>query len=279
MNPLEVFLSWSSITFQLALCCFVFARQAHRALPLFSAYVYVITVISIGVCLLQWRWGFYSTGAYYTFWASAYIFGVARSLAILELCRFELRQYRGIWALVWRLLASVALLFLVHGIIDAHGQPDGIAIFGSTFLRDLAFASVAILIALLLIRRYYGLALDPLQRLVAAGMCLTCTVDALGYTFFRNALTGYLYSWFVASQKASWQALFPQIRLLDDIWSAVHLAAFMVAIGIWCYALREPVSRPQRPTLLPVEVYGEMSPAINAQLAAFNGRLSELLKS
>jgi hypothetical protein len=50
-------------------------------------------------------------------------------------------------------------------------------------------------------------------------------------------------------------------------------------MGIWCYALRRPLPAPSEgPTMLPAEVYREMSPAINMRLATFNNRLVELLK-
>jgi hypothetical protein len=53
----------------------------------------------------------------------------------------------------------------------------------------------------------------------------------------------------------------------------------MTAMGIWCYALRKPIpERADAPELLPVEVYRELSPAINMRLATFNNRLVELLK-
>jgi hypothetical protein len=71
----------------------------------------------------------------------------------------------------------------------------------------------------------------------------------------------------------------PQIEHVVDMWSTVHLFSFMLSMGIWCFALRKPVPEPsERPALLPVEIYRDLSPAINMRLAAFNDRLMELLK-
>jgi hypothetical protein len=279
MNQLESFLLCSTIAFEIVVCGFVFTRKVQQILPLFSAYVYILLIGSIVLWIADEFVGFRSSFAYYAYWVNLLVNAVARSAAIAELCRYGLRNYRGIWALVWRALAVVSLFLLGHAAWDAWGQPNGIAIYGTTLDRDLALASITILAVLLLIRNYYGLVLDPLQRLIAVGICFVCVVDVIGNTILRNLFTGYLYSWFLTSQKALWPSLEPQIRRLDDIWSTVHLFAFMFSMGIWCYALRKPVLAPsERPVLLPAEVYREMSPAINIRLSTFNNRLLEMLK-
>jgi hypothetical protein len=213
------------------------------------------------------------------YWGTLLLNALARSVAIAELCRYGLRNYPGIWALAWRVLGAMSALLFAHAAWDAWGQPNGIAIYGTTLDRDLALASITILALLFLIRKYYGLAFEPLQRLIAAGICFVCAVDVIGNTILHNLLTGYLFSWFLTSQKALWPVLEPQVRRLDDIWSTIHLFAFMFSMGIWCYALRKPVPAPSEiPVLLPSEVYREISPAINMRLSAFNNRLVELLK-
>jgi hypothetical protein len=263
----------------MVVCGFVFKRKLHRILPLFSAYAFTLLTVSIALWLVYDFAGFRSSFSYYAYWVNILVNAVARSVAIAELCRYGLRSYRGIWALVWRFLAVLSVLLLFHAGWDAWGQPNGIAIYGTTLDRDLALASITVLASLFLIRKYYGLALEPLQRLIAAGICLVCAVDVIGNTILRNLLTGYLFSWFLTSQRALWPALEPQVRRLDDIWSTVHLLAFMFSMGVWCYALRKPVPAPSEiPQLLPAEVYREMSPAINLRLHTFNNRMVELLK-
>jgi hypothetical protein len=279
MNSLESFLIWSTLSFEFALCGFVFVRKVQRILPLFAAYTCVLLTCGIGVLLTYAYFGFSSLNSYYAYWGSVILNAAARSLAIAELCRYGLRAYRGIWALVWRVLASLSILLLVRVAMDARGQPNGVAIYGATLDRDLALASIVILAVLLLIRNYYGLALEPLQRAIAAGICFICAVDVIGNTIFRQLYTGSLFSWFLTSQKSLWPVLRPQIMRVDDIWSTVHLFAFMFTMGIWCFALRKPLpAQTESPVLLPVEVYREMSPAINMRLATFNDRLVGLLK-
>ena len=145
--------------------------------------------------------------------------------------------------------------------------------------QDLDIASVAILAALLLVHNYYGLSLEPLQRKIAAGICLVCAVDVFGDTILISLFTGYLFPLFAANRTPLWSTLEPQILRAKDLYSTFHLFCFMAAMGIWCYAVRKPVPAPAKaPMLLPAEVYREMSPAINLRLSAFNDRLVELLK-
>lgn len=279
MNQLETALQWSTLFFEVALCGFVFARKVQRTLPLFSIYAYILLVDTLALWLTYRHFGFSSFASYNAFYGTLILNAIARSLAIVELCRYGLRAYRGIWALVWRILTAFSVLLLAHVVIDAWGQPNKIAIYGLTIDRDLALASIVILGLLLLIRNYYGLALNSLQRAIAAGICFICAIDLVGETVLRNLYTGYLFNWFLESQKAQWQALRPEIMRVDDIWSTVHLFCFMFTMGIWCFVLRKPVPAPsERPVLLPAEVYRELSPAINLRLATFNDRLVELLK-
>jgi hypothetical protein len=279
MNHLESFLFWSALSLEIVLCGFVFTRKVQRILPLFAGYTYVVLAGAVGVWLTYQYCGFSSPISIKAYWGSILLNAAARSLAIAELCHYGLRAYRGIWALVWRVLAALSMLLLARAAVDAWGQPNGVAIYGATLDRDLALASIVVLTALLLIRKYYGLALEPLQRAIAIGICFICAIDVIGNTILRNLFTGYLFSWFLTSQKALWPALSSQVQHVDDIWSTVHLFSFMFSMGIWCYALRKPIpARAEAPKLLPAEVYREMSPAINLRLTTFNNRLVELLK-
>lgn len=278
MNHLEIVLSWFTLFFEVVLCGFVFARKVQRVLPLFAIYAWVLLVDTATIWLIYKYFGFSST-SYDAFYGSLLLNATVRSLAILELCRYGLRDYRGIWALVWRILAILSVLLLARVAVDAWGQPNKIAIYGTAIDRDLALASIVILGVLLLIRNYYGLALNSLQRAIAAGICFICAIDVIGETLLRSLYTGYLSDWFLESSKAQWSALASTYRHVNDTWSTVHLFCFMFSMGIWIFALRKPVPEPsESPVLLPAEVYRELSPAINMRLSAFNDRLVELLK-
>jgi hypothetical protein len=279
MNHLENFLFWSALSLEIVLCGFVFTRKVQRILPLFAGYTYVVLAGAIGVWLTYEYFGFSSPISIKAYWGSILLNAAARSLAIAELCRYGLRAYRGIWALVWRVLTALTMLLLARAAMDAWGQPNGVAIYGATLDRDLALASIVILAVLLIFRNYYGLALESLQRAIAVGICFICAIDVIGNTILRNLYTGYLFAWFLEGEKALWPALSSQVQRVDDIWSTVHLFSFMLSMGIWCFALRKPIpARAEAPDLLPASVYRELSPAINLRLSAFNDRLVELLK-
>jgi hypothetical protein len=279
MNRLELLLAFLTLLSLTTLCGFILARNVLRLLPLFAIYSFVLLFSTGSVWLAYEHFGFHSLASYYIYWGTVLLNAVARSLAIAELCRYGLRAYRGIWSLVWRVLTILSILLIARTIYDAWGQPNRVAIYGTTIDRDLALASIVILLALLLFRNYYGIALERLQRGIALGICLICVVDVIGNTVLRNIFTGYFLSFFMASQVAVWSAMSAQVERINDLWSTIHLAAFMSTIGIWCFALRKPLpARQESPVMLPSEVYRDLSPAINMRLASFNTRMVELLK-
>ena len=279
MNLLENILSWLSLIFLLILCAFIFARKLYRFLPLFAIYCSVLLVGTVTVWSVYEISGFNSHFSYFAYWCSVLVNASARSLAIMELCRYGLRAYQGIWALIWRILAMLSIFLLAHAAVDAWGQPRRLAIYGMTLDRDLAFASIVVVAALLLLRNYYGIALEPMQRAVSLGICIICAVDAVGNTILRNLFTGYLYSWYLITQKALWPQLDSQVHHVTDLWSTIHLLFFMLSVGVWCFGLRKPLTaRRPDPVLLPSHAYRDMSPEINLRLASFNTRMVELLK-
>lgn len=279
MNLVESALSWAILLFEVALCVVVFLRRVERSLPLFAAYASTCAISCLLVICVYRGVGYDTAAAYWSYWISTYVQLLARSLAIVELCAYGFKNYRGIWALSWRVLGVLSIVLVGRAAIDAWGQPKGIAIFGITLGRDLALASVAVLAVLVVIRNYYGIGLDSFQRLIAAGVCLNCVVDAIGNTVILNLYTHDFLAWFSDSQRTQWPALWPLVRRAQDAWSSAHLISFMVSIAIWCYALRKPLpANAEKPQLLPARVYREISPAINVRLTAFNDRLVELLK-
>jgi hypothetical protein len=279
MNHYEILLTSITLGIEIVLCSIAFVRRVQSVLPFFAIYAFALLAHTIGMWIVYQTFGFQSQVAYYCYWISLLFNAAMRSLAIAELCRYKLSMYRGIWGLVWRLLFGVSILFFLHAAFDTWGQPNRLAIYSVTLDRDLDIASVAILAALLLIHNYYGLTLEPLQRTIAAGICFICAVDVIGNTILRNLLSGYLFPLFAASHSSIWLVLKPQYDRITDLWSTIHLICFMAAMGVWCYALRKPIpARVDAPELLPVEVYRELSPAINLRLSAFNDRLAELLK-
>jgi hypothetical protein len=270
MNHLELLLYWSTAVFQIILCILVFARKLYQRLFFFTIYATVLAAGTLGIQLIYHHFGFHSTQSHSAYWILTMVDVVAASLAVAELCRYKLRGFKGIWGLAWRGLTLLALFFLVNALVDAWGQPNKIAIYGLTIGRDFGISSVAILLALLLIRNYYGLSLEPLQRAIATGMCLFCIVDTASNTLLKDLFSNYISS---SPEHAS------QIAHAGDLWNIIQSSAFIVSMGIWSFALRKPLPvAEQDPVLLPAEVYDEVSGSVNLQLRAFNERLLGLLR-
>jgi len=234
----------------------------------------------MGLPLVYYHFGFRSPTSYFFFWLTIGAIVIARFVAIAELCRYELQAYQGVWALTWRILALLAVFFLAHAAVDAWGQVNVIAIYGSSIARDIEISSIVILLAMLLIRNYYGLTLEPLHMWIAIGMLFISIIDATNNTFLHLAFTGRLFSWFFGRYESSWSDMRSQIEHVNYVWNVIRTSGLVASVSIWCYALRKPLPAPaQKPDLLPAEVYGTLSPAVNLRLRAFNERLEEMLKS
>jgi hypothetical protein len=204
---------------------------------------------------------------------------LARTFAVAELCRYELRAYQGIWALAWRALAVLAVFFLANATIDAWGQLNRIAIYELTIERDVEISSILILIVMLLVLKYYGLPLEPLHRWIALGICLVSIIDVMNNTVLHNAFAGALSSWFHTASASSWSGLKSQVESANDLWNLIHICGLMAAMSIWSFGLRKALpATAQAPVLLPADVYRDLSPAVNLRLRAFNDRLLEMLK-
>jgi hypothetical protein len=262
------------------LCVLIYLRKLHRRLPFFTAYSVLSLASILGVALCYYHFGFRSMTSYNAFWLTTGLIVMSRSLAIGELCRYELRAYQGIWALTWRVLALLVVFFLGHAAVDAWGQEGGIPIYGLTIERDITTSSIVILLALLLIRAYYGLSLEPLHIWIAAGMLLISIIDMFSTIHLRNSFTGNLMFWFFGRYANSWSSLKAQIESATGLWNTIRTSGDIISISMWCYALRKPLPAPAtKPVLLPAEVYRDLSPAVNLRLRAFNDRLQGMLKS
>jgi len=269
-----------TVGFEILLCTLVYLRNLERRLPFFATHSTLLLIGTVGLALVYHHFGFQSTASFNAYWLTAGLIMVSRGFAVGELCRCELRAYRGIWALAWRVLTVLAVFFLGHAAVDAWGQTDRISIYGLTIERDFGISSIAILLAMLLIRNHYGLALGPLEKWVAVGMSFVCVFDVLNNTVLRDAFTEYLSFWFFTKYAPFWSEMKSDLVRANDWWNAIRTSAFVVSMSIWCYALRKPLPAPaQDPVLLPAEVYRELSPAVNLRLRAFNDRLMGLLKS
>ena len=251
-------LLWALSTFlQLSLCALIFWRGLHRRLPLFTSYVVLVLLFGPLLWWVYRHWGFGSRQAWYFAWSAQGVVLFARGLAVAELCWKILRAYGGVWGLAWRVLAGLAVLLTVHGLVDAQRDVHWVIPFVLTAERDLELAIAVILLSLLTICVYYRIGLEPSQRWIVLGLCFYSIIQALNNSFLRNWLSAHI--------------LF---------WNEVRLLSFEIAIVVWCVALWKPLpaERPA-PVLLGQQVYDELTPQVNYRLRILNQRLLEILRS
>lgn len=270
MTHLEFLLFWFFAGLETLLCVLVYSRGLQRRLPFFAVYATSMLICCALDGIVYAAFGFQSSASYYVAWIGIAVTLAARSAAIAELCRQSLRAYRGIWALTWRLLITVTTLFFVYAAVDARGQLNWPTTFALTVERDVEITSVAVLLTILLIANYYQLSFGPVEITLGSGLLLYCVVTFINDSAFRSIFAYYLPSWTTMKFQADRAVV---------LWNTVYSVASDASLAIWCVALRKPLPEPaEPPILLPVEVYQELSPAINLRLRAFNARLLELLK-
>jgi hypothetical protein len=256
---------------EVLVCALAYSHGLYRRLPFFTAYL-TLGVISAG---LRWviygAFGFGSWAAYDTAWVANAILLAARGLAIGELCFCLLRAYRGIWALAWRILLGVSFLLLLHAAVESASRPYWLNTFVLALDRDLELAATGVLVALLLIGRYYTLEMDSLERRIAGGFCFLSIVMVTTNAAMVQT---------VGRHFPDWLGYYRRIGQVQTLWSSAQGLAAVGVLAMWAAALRHPIpaARPV-PVLLPDSAYRELSPAVNFRLRAFNARLSELLKS
>ncbi|MBI3669763.1 MAG: hypothetical protein HY237_08300 [Acidobacteria bacterium] len=227
-----------------------------RRLPVFTGYLFLVVAHEIGWWAIVHSSGYASPPAFYFYWVSQALLLSARALAIAELCQSILRPYRGVWALAWRILLVTASGLLSYAAWASFGNRAWITLFILTAQRGLELAAVAILITLMLISRYYGIQVQPLQRLIALGLGFYSAVQILNNSFMREFL-GHYFDW----------------------WNWVRASSFQVALVLWLLALRKPLpATAPAPALLPQEIYDDLTPQVSYRLRALNDRLLEMLK-
>ncbi len=250
------FLAMASSLLQLAVCVLAWRRRLYLRLPLFTAYLTLLLVRTLFLWVLYLSVGYDSPLSFQGYWVSQGILLAARGVAVAEIAWRAVREYRGVWALGWRLLCGIALLLLVHAAVDARGAASWIAPFLLTAERDLELAVLGILVVLLTLCRYYGIRLEPVQKMVALGMGFYSAIQSLNNSFVQDWLARYF-----------------------TAWSAVRVFSFEVTLVIWLVALRRPLpAAAPAPVLLPQKLYDELSPQVNNRLRVLNQRLLEILK-
>jgi hypothetical protein len=270
LTPLNYAL-WLVVTsFEVIVCALAYWFGLYRTLPFFTGFLTVLVAQTGFLWVVYRKFGFGSWAAYDAAWGANALMLVAQALVIGELCYCLLRAYPGIWALARLILVAVAFLFVLNAALVAAYRTYWLDTFVLRLDRDLNLASVGVLVTLLLIGRYYQLELDPLERRVAAGLCVWSVVMTITNAFMAQA---------AATHLPSWHGYYYWLNQIYTWWYSARAIPVLCVLIAWALALRQPVpaARPA-PVLLPASAYGDLSPDVNLRLRALNMRLMELLK-
>ena len=229
----------------------------HRNIRLFPYFtIYLLANLTTAVILLHTyhTYGKDSWTAYFVAYGSQAIMLCLRALAVAELCRRLLGQYRGIWSLAWRELPSCAVLILAYAwiyaaIVPRHDLASGVIAAG----RALEMSMAVVIVVLFLFLRHYEVVSDPSIRSLALGFLVYSCVSVLNFTILDE------YS-----------------RPYEALWSATTVFSYLVCLFVWAWALRKTVPHSifGSSSLFAKSVYQRISPEVNARLRALNEQLS-----
>lgn len=246
-----------SFLLQLFVCGILIFRGHFRTLPFITAYIALNICQSVLLYLVYRRFGRLSPPAYAAGWWSEAVTVLARVFATVEIIHRALISYRGIWGLVWRLLALISLAVSIVVALASRGDIDW-ALLHADRGYHLIFA-VATVGCLLLIR-YYGISVGRVYRTLLSTLCFYSCVKILLNTVLQNIL-------------------YAQYLEYGAIWHIVSLFSYIVVLALWAEGLWHPLPaiEPQR-AVLPSSVYQRVAPEINLQLEAINKRLMGFFK-
>jgi hypothetical protein len=251
----SVLWTWGiSVAIQTVVCFVLFFKGYFRKLPLFTAFVATNICQAVFMYIIYVQFGVKSESAKWTIWLSEPAILILRTLATAEVLNLILKPYRGIWGLLWRVMAVGFGGVLLYAVIESgRNIPWAIALTHRGF--HLAFA-VSLVAGLLLIR-YYSIPLESLYKLILAGFCFySCTVvlaDTLGQWAILHGLGDF---------QTIWQFT------IASIYAGIQIAW---AVELW----RAAPSEESSPALLASSLYQQISPQINERLYALNEQLSQ----
>ena len=230
------------------------ARGLWRQLPLFTTYLCLVVVVDVVRDAVLARAGVSSAAYAWTYWRSQELLVVARATVLADLCRAALGRYLGVWQLARLLLLGGACTLLVLADVRTVGT-RGMTSYFLYVERELEIAIVVTLLLLLLVSRYYGVELGPPLGGIIFGLVFYSSIVVINTTIRMGPLP------------LSWQ-----------VFSYVGVVAYLVALGIWAYALRRPLAEPARLVLAGAEQFAEAGAAVDQRMRELNARLLQLIR-
>jgi len=240
----------ASFAIRIVLLALLLSRKNYRRFPSLTFYILIVSVKSVFLYFAYAHWGFDSPTVWPLAWASIAVGICARALAVAELCRLIIARYKGVWALTWRLLLASSIVTLLFSLLAIRGGWFSIITIAQLGVE---LAITVVIVGLLVLGKYYQVALEQPFQSLALGFCLYSSFSVLNNTVWQRLLSQY-----------------------DHLWNVLGMLAFLASLLIWVGALRTPYpASAQEEVLLPASVYGNLSPAITSQLKELNRSLGE----
>ena len=237
-------------TLQIALLCLIFVRGHYRHFSAFT--VYLVGTIAQGVTEfgLYRHFGYSNESSRIATWTVQAVVTLLRCVAVLEVCRHVFAGYRGVWALIWRVLLFSVPLVVVLTLLSSTSRLDTRIFYAD---RAASLATSMVIVAVVLFARFYQVqALEPTRSIAIGFFLYSC------FTLINNTV---LESW--------WSAYGP-------MWTFLETCAFIACLLVWGWALRKEPVIVEAPQLIPADVYRDLSPEVNRRLSALNDRLRRI---
>jgi hypothetical protein len=245
--------AWALTTIvELIILIYAVRRRVFRSHPFFSAYILIAILQSFLMVGTYGIWGFHSYRAWLIFWLSQLVVIATRFMAVVEVARRLLSSFSGIWALGRRILLIVGAIVLGYAAVLSRVYWYKLAL---NLDRGVELAIAAVIVALLLFARYYGLPMNSLDRSLCIGFCLYSCFYVMNDTFFERWVNAYA-----------------------GLWGFLDILTFLASLFLWLGAVRtySEVAPAKELTVISNELYGKLSSELNARLRQLNERLDHV---
>lgn len=239
---------------EVGVCVLALIRGLWRRLPWFTAYLLLVLAVEAARWAVIIGRGADSPAHSWAYWTTQPLLILGRGAALADVCRATLCLYTGIWQLARYLLSAAAVLMLSVAAVHTGGTP-GIVSYLIFVERELEFAILVTLVVLLILSRYYGVALDRPLDSISLGLAFYSSVVIINSSILIGALA------------LPWRAF-----------STVRTMGWDVTLGFWVYALRAPLSAQTQPHMNSAESYERDARVVSGRMRALNARLLDLMK-
>ncbi len=244
---------WALTTLaEFILLVYLVRRKHYRTHPVFTTYVLIVILQSALMAMTYAVWGFGSNKAWLLFYLVELGVTLVRFAAVIEVIRHILCPFSGVWALGRRVLLAVVGAVVVYTAVLSREYWQKLPL---NLDRGAGLAVAAVIVALFLFARYYGLPVEHLDRSLCIGFCLYSCFTVINDSVFDKYLLNYV-----------------------NFWNFLGVLIFLASLLIWIGAAHAyPAKAAAREfAFVSKEEYGRLSSELNVRLRQLNERLDKV---